>query len=30
MALQSAMLDLMGDGSIKRIMQKHGITHRLP
>lgn len=30
MALQAAINDLLADGSIKRIMQKHGVTHRQP
>jgi ABC-type amino acid transport substrate-binding protein len=29
-ALQTAMNDLMADGTIKEIMKKHGVTHRQP
>jgi ABC-type amino acid transport substrate-binding protein len=29
-ALQQAMNDLLADGSIKRIMQRHGMQHRAP
>lgn len=30
MALQTAMNDLIADGSIKRIMKNHGVIHRAP
>jgi ABC-type amino acid transport substrate-binding protein len=29
-ALEGAMNELMADGTVKRIMQRYGVTHRQP